>query len=410
MSKKIAIIGTLDTKADEVRYIKQRIEGRGHQAIVIDIGVLGHVPFTPSVSRQQVAKASGVTLEEIAAYGDEAKAMGKMAEGAAKVVKELHANGELDGVLAIGGTMATDLALTVMKGLPLGLPKLIVSSVAFSHLIPPDAVSADLMMVLWAGGLWGLNSICKRVLDSAAGAISGAAEAYNTEEAIQKPLVGVTSVGHSYCKYLYWLKPALEERGYEVVVFHTVGMGGMAFEQLIADGTISAALDLSVIEVSNPVLGSTVSAGDNRLETAGKMGIPQIVAPGCIAGVDWTTWKPIPRKLRNRSLHIHNRLISSAKTTKEEKAIVGKVIAKKLNKATGPTAIVIPLQGFEEFDRPGCPLYDPEGRKAFTQALKQNIKPEVKVIELDAHINDKVFSDTVLSLFDEMMPRACEQS
>lgn len=405
MSKQIAIIGTLDTKAEEMRYLKQQIEGRGHQAIVIDVGVLGSVPFKPSINRQEVAKASGVSLKEIAAYDDEAKAMVKMAEGTAKLVKQLHVNGKLDGVLAIGGTMGTDLALDVMAALPLGVPKLIISSVSFSHIIPPDRICADLMMVLWAGGLWGLNSICKQVLDSAAGAISGAAEAYSRERAPQKPLVAVTSLGQSECKYLYWLKPALEERGYEVVVFHTVGMGGRALESLIAQGRISAVLDLSVIEVSDHALGSLVSAGDTRLETAGKMGIPQIVAPGCIGGCDVATWRPLPPRFRDRPVHVHNRLIGVVLNTKEEKAIVGRVMAEKLNKATGPTAVVIPLQGFEEWDRSGSELHDPEGIIAFSQALKENIKPEIKVIELDAHINDKTFSDTVLSLFDEMMSR-----
>lgn len=405
MFKKIAIIGTLDTKAEEMDYIKQQIESRGHQAIVIDTGVLGDVPFEPSISRQEVAKASGATLKEIAAYNDENKAMGKMAEGTAKLVKELHVNGELDGVLAIGGTMGTDLALDVMAALPLGVPKLIVSSVSFSHIIPPDRICADLMMVLWAGGLWGLNSICRPVLDNAAGAILGAAEAYNGEKATRKPLVGITSLGQSECKYLYWLKPALEERGYEVVVFHTVGMGGRALESLIAQGRVSAVLDLSVIEVSDHALGSIVSAGDTRLETAGKMGIPQIVAPGCIGGCDVATWHPVPPRFRARPVHVHNRLIGVVFNTKEEKAMVGKVMAEKLNKATGPTAVVIPLHGFEEWDKPGSELHDPEGIIAFSQALKDNIKPEIRVIELDAHINDKAFSDTVLSLFDGMMPR-----
>jgi len=406
MSKKIVIVGTLDTKAEEIKYIKHKIEDRDHQAIVIDVGVLGEVPFKPSVNRQQVAQASGVTLEEITAYGSEAKAEEKMAEGAAKVIKELHANGDLDGVLAIGGTMGTDLALDVMAALPLGVPKLIVSSVAFSQLIPPDRICADLMMVLWAGGLWGVNSICRGVLDTAAGAISGAAEAYNKEAVVsQRPVIGVTAAGSSALNYLFWLKPALEDRGYEVAVFHSVGMGGRAFENLISKGTFSAVLDLCMMEVLGHMLDCPCSSGEDRLEAASKMGIPQIVGPGLISCVAISPWKPVPRRFKNRHIRLHNRLISDPPCTSEEKAMLGEVVAKKLNKATGPTAIVIPLQGSVDWDRPGQPLYDPEGLTQFSQALGKNIKPEIKVVELDAHINDKTYADEVLKLFDEMMSR-----
>lgn len=404
MPKKIVIIGTVDTKADEIRYLRQKIEDHGFQALVMDIGVLGETPFEPDINNRQVAEASGASLEEIAAYNDEDKAMQKMAEGAVKLSMGLYAGGDLDGVIAIGGTMGTDLALDVMAALPLGFPKLIISSVAFSHLIPPDRICADLMMVLWAGGLWGLNSICEQVLNSAAGAISGAVEGYTREEENPRPSVAVTSLGQSCCKYLTWLKPGLEERGYEVIVFHTVGMGGRALESLIANGRISSLLDLSAIEVSNHALGSIVSAGESRMGTAGKMGIPQIVAPGCIDGCDVATWRHLPPRFSDRSVHVHNRLISAVSTTKEEKAMVGRVMAEKLNKSAGPTAMVIPLQGLSEWDRPGSELYDPEGIIAFTQAFKERAKPEIRVIELDAHINDKFFSDTVLSLFDEMMP------
>ncbi len=405
MPKKIVVIGTVDTKPDEVKYLKQKIEDRGLQAIVMYIGVMGEPPFEPEINHRQVAEASGAPLEEIAAYNDEDKAMRKMTEGAIKLTMDLYDNGDLDGLLAIGGTMATDTVLDVMAVLPLGVPKLIVSSVAFSPLISPDRICADLMMALWAGGLWGLNSICKQVLNSAAGAISGAAEVYTREEETRRPSVAVTSLGQSCCRYLTWLKPGLEKRGYEVVVFHAVGMGGRALESLIANGRINALLDLSAVEVSDHALGSIVSAGESRMETAGKMGIPQIVAPSCIDGCDVATWQPLPPRFSGRPVHVHNRLISSVATTQEEKAMVGKVMAEKLNKSVGPTAVVIPLQGLSEWDRPGSALYDPDGRIAFTQAFKGKVKPEIRVIELDAHLNDKIFSDTVLSLFDEMVPK-----
>ena len=250
MIRRIAIIGTLDTKGEEVQYIKELIERHGHQAIVIDTGILGEPPFKPTVTHQQVAQASGVSLEEIIAFGNEGKAIAKMAEGAAKVIKKLYSNGELDGVLALGATMGTSLGLTVTKALPIGLPKLIVSTIAFSAIITPDAACGDLMMMQWPGGFWGLNSISRETLDKATEAILGAADAYKKRVSIKMARIGVTSLGIRGCRYMSWVRPALEQKGYEVVAFHTDGMGGRVFEQAIAEGLIDAALDLSAFEFS----------------------------------------------------------------------------------------------------------------------------------------------------------------
>jgi uncharacterized protein (UPF0261 family) len=403
VSKKIAIIGTLDTKGEQIKYIKELIESRGHQAVVIDVGVLGNVPFEPDINREQVAQASGLSLNEIAAFNDEAKAIERMADGASKIVKELCSAGNLDGILGLGGTMGTSLGLTVTKAAPFGFPKVIVSTCAFSSFIRPEAISGDLMMIEWPAGLWGLNSLSKGTLRIAAGAISGAAETYNKLEILKRKTIGITTLGPSVCTYLSPLKRDLEKRGYEVAAFHTQGLGGRMFEQAIAGGLIEAALDLGACELVNQVCGGAYVAGEERMETAGKKGIPQLVAPGCIDLFGWATGKPLPRRFRDRPIHEHNSLVTAVKTSKEEKARAGKLMAEKLNKATGPTAVVIPMQGFSEWDRPGGFSYDPQGREAFRKSLKKNIKPNIKVVELDVHINDVLFSDEVITLFDEMV-------
>ncbi len=400
MSKKIAVIGTLDTKGAEIKYIKEQIEEKGHKAIVMDVGVGGKPPFEPSVTRGQIAQAAGSSLEEVIAIDNEAIGSRIMAVGASKILKELYSSHDLDGVLAIGGTVGTSLALTVTKTLPMGLPKLIISTVAFSPLINPDLVGTDLMMRLWAGGLRGLNPISRQILNEAVGAIIGAAEA--KKEIFNKPLIGATSLGVHSCTYMTRLRPALEQRGYEVAVFHAQGPGGRALEQAITDGLISAVLDLATHELMQEAYGGPCSAGKHRLEAAGKKGIPQIVAPGALDGFIWNVGKQFPPRFRNRAQSAHNELVNKVSTNKAEKAVVGKLIAEKLNKATGPVAVVIPMGGFAEDDKPGKFTYDPEGREAFRKALKQHIKSEIKIVELEAHINDPAFSDAVLDIFDEI--------
>jgi uncharacterized protein (UPF0261 family) len=404
MTKSIAIIATLDTKGEEVAYLKHLIEELGYQTITIDIGVLGEPPFEATIGRHQVVQAGGRTLEEIIVFNHEAKAMGVMAEGASKIVKQLYSGGKLSGVLAVGGSVGTSVALKVMKVLPLGIPKLIVSTIAFSHAVTPDEVNADLMMMQWAAGLWGLNSISRMVFEQAAGAISGAAEAYQKKKVTKKKLVGLTSLGSSQLRYVHWLKPALEERGYEVAVFHATGMGGRGFEQAIAEGTIDVALDLALSELINEVCGGVGSAGEHRLEAAGRRGIPQIVAVAPATFFWWATGSPLPSKLKKRPRHRHNGLTVVA-ASKQEMAKAGRLIAEKLNMATVPAVVVIPLKrGVMEANGKvhASPFNDPEGGEALFRVFKRNIKPETKVIEIDAHINDKAFADKVLALFDEI--------
>ncbi len=403
MSKKIAIVGTLDTKGEQIKYLKGQIESRGCEAIVIDAGVLGNAPFEPTISRQQVAQATGLSLEEISAFDDESKAIGKMAEGASQIVRKLWSTGNLDGILGLGGTMGTSLALTVMRTLPFHLPKLIVSTCAFAPFITPEAVTSDLMMIEWPAGLWGLNSMSQVTLDIAAGAISGAAEAHDRSAVIGKRTIGITTLGPSVCTYLDPLKVDLGKKGYEVAAFHTQGIGGRMFERAIGEGLIDVALDLGTCELVNQIAGGAYIAGEDRLEGAGKKGIPQVVAPGGIDIFGWATGKSLPRRLRNRPRHEHNSLVTAVKSSKEEKVKTGKLMVEKLNKAKGTTALVIPLQGFSAWDKPGGFSYDPEGREAFRKTLRKNLKPEVRVVELDAHINDIAFSDEVMRLFDQMV-------
>jgi uncharacterized protein (UPF0261 family) len=422
VAKSIVIVGTLDTKGDQVKYLKELIERHGHKALVVDVGVIGPVPFEPGVTREQVAQASGSTLRDIIALNAPGSALMQMAKGVSTIIKDLDSAGRLDGFVAVGGSGGTSLALTAIKAIPLKIPKLIVTTMAYSAAITPDMVSGDnVMMLPWVGGLWGLNSISKGVLEMAAGTICGAAEVYDRTRTGSGKVIGVTSLGASVNRYLKDLKPALEERGFEVAVFHVTGMSGRMYERTITDGLIDVSLDLSVgVELLNSLTGGVCSAGPDRLEAAGKMGIPQIVSPGATEAFHWGADRPFPAKYRTRPSHRHNALLLTVASSPRETSAVGALTAEKLNRATGPAAVVIPMKGVG--DPPKAPPVKPKSgsaqqvaafrealmrltpscMKAFRTGLMKHIKPEVEVVELDAGFNEPVFLDTVLRLFDEM--------
>lgn len=398
----ILVIGTADTKAPELLWLRDTIEAKGGATWVMDVGVVGEPPFEPDTRKEEVAEAGGSTIAELIALDDENMSMARMAEGASRLAKRLFDQRKIDGMIAIGGTMGTDLACDVALALPLGIPKMIVSSVAFSPVIPSERIAADLMMILWAGGLWGNNPISRAVLEQAAGAVLGAVRAEGVAE-FDKPAVAVSSLGQASLKYLTWIRPELEHRGYEVIVFHAVGMGGRAMESLILQDKFVCVLDLALIEVSDEALGSIVSSGESRLRTAGQRNVPQIIAPGAIDGFDYATWMGRPENSEDQLHHAHNRLISVVTMTHEQRQRSAEAVATRVMAAKGPTKFVLPTQGIDEWDRPGAPLHDAEGFRIQVETFRELIGDPVEFIELDAHINDKAFSDAVMRLFDEMV-------
>jgi uncharacterized protein (UPF0261 family) len=396
---RILLIGTGDTKADELLFMSDCITKAGGEPVMMDVSVLGDPPYKLRHDKHAVAQAAQTTIEKVAASGDENSAMSLMALGASRLARRLCDVGDCDGMIAIGGTMGTDLALDVALALPIGFPKFVVSTIAFSHLMPPERIAADLMMILWAGGLYGLNSTCKAVLSQACGAVVGAARSAIRPEK-KRPVVAMTSLGKSCLSYMVELKPELEKRGYEVVVFHTTGMGGRAMESMADQRGFAAILDLSLQEVANQLTGSVVNSGADRLENAGKAGIPQIVAPGAIDMVDFPTWQPIPKDLVDRPFHAHNRLLASATSRPDDRRKIAQTIARKLSTAQAPVAFVLPVGGIQQWDREGEALYDPEALSAFVGAIRTAIKAPVEFHEIPEHINSPAFVETVLNIFD----------
>ena len=395
----ILVVGTYDTKDDELNYMARVIRDQGGRVLTMDVSVLGDPSAPTDFSKHDVAGAGGHTIQEAIDAGDENVAMQIMARGAATLAARLHAEGRFDGVVVLGGSMGTDLALDVCAALPLGVPKYIVSTIAFSPLIPPERIAADVQMILWAGGLYGLNSVCKASLSQAAGAVLGAARAVERPSR-DRPLIGMTSFGKTVLRYMVALKPALEARGYEVAVFHATGMGGRAFESLAAEGAFAAVMDFAPQEVGNHLMGSAISAGADRLTGAGRAGVPQIVSIGCYDLVDFVGWQDVPPKLAGQEVHAHNRLLSSVMMTPDQRREMAREICAKLATATGPTTLILPVQGGNEWDRPGGPLSDPEGLAAFVDELRAHCPDNVTLIELDAHINDPEFAEAALDVLD----------
>lgn len=396
--KTILVVGTYDTKDDELTYLADCIRGQGGGVLSMDVSVLGDPSAPTDLSKHQVAAAAGSSIKAAIDSGDENHAMQIMAAGATALSAQLYAMGRFDGVIVLGGTMGTDLALDVCAALPLGVPKYIVSTVSFSPLIPAARLAADTQMILWAGGLYGLNAVCRASLSQAAGAVLGAARAVEMPQ--KKPLIGMTSLGKSALRYMVPLKPALEERGFEVAVFHATGMGGRAFESLAAQGAFACVFDFCTQELGNHIHGSSISAGDDRLTNAGKAGVPQIVAPGCYDLVDLPGWQPLPQKWAAHISHAHNRLLTSVVLNTDERIAVAKAHARQLAQAKGKTVVLLPTGGCGEWDRPGADLYDPDGLAAFCDAFTRECPDNATLHSLDCHINDAGFADKALEILD----------
>jgi uncharacterized protein (UPF0261 family) len=372
--------------------------------LAIDVSILGDTTFPVAVSKHDVAQAAGTTISDMIALGEEGEAFEHMSAGAARMTRRLYDDGRIDAMIALGGTMGTDLALDCSQALPIGVPKYIVSTVAGSPLIAAERMAADVQFILWAGGLYGLNPLCKSSLSQAAGAVLGAARAVEPPS-FDRPVIGMTSLGSSCLKYMKRLHPELLKRGYDVAVFHTTGMGGMAFERLAADGVFACVMDFSLQEFVNVQHGSLVSAGADRLSGAARSKTPQLVAPGAADILDLAGWQEIPHRFKDRPFHQHNRLIKNVAFNIEERRDLARAMAERLVAAEGPTHFILPRGGVEEWDRPGEPAHDPDGLWAFTSEVERAMHGRVNMTVLDCHINDPEFCDAVLRTFDAWVAR-----
>ena len=405
MGRTVLLIATFDTKEAEALFLKSRMEARGVHVLTMDTGILAPPQSRVDVEQNQVALRGGLPLKEAVATGDKGKCILNMIRGAETITREWYAQGKFRGVISIGGAQGTEIACAAMRQLPVGVPKLAVSTVASGRAtFGPFVGTKDVTMMHSVADMQGLNFLTKRILENAAGAIWGMMESLEEELMraekipVAMSMLGTTTPGALRCKGI------LESKGFEVVTFHQNGTGGIAMEDMIREGAFKGVLDLNLHEIGDRfVAGLHSSVREDRLEAAGAIGIPQVVAPGSINYVVLGPLAGLAPGWKSRKLIVHNPSLTLVRLNADELRGVGKQVAEKLNRAKGPTHLFIPLKGFSYPDRENHPHWDPEGNQAFIDSLKANLHPSIPWTELDAHINDPEFIDPVTKVFLSMM-------
>lgn len=394
MAKTVCIVGTMDTKGLEFAFIKAQIESSGVSTCVVNTGIMGEPQLAADVSADAVARKAGSSLQALREEGDRGNSVAVMAQGAAVLVAEKQAAGEIDGIISLGGSAGTTIGTTAMQAVPVGVPKIMVSTLASGD-TSPYVQSKDICMMYSVVDIAGINRLSRQILANAAGAIVGMvnAEAPEATEA-DKPLIAATMFGVT-TPCVTKSREILEAAGYEVLVFHATGTGGQAMEDLVRGGFLAGVLDVTTTELADELVGGILSAGPDRLEAAGEAGLPQVIAPGALDMVNFGTPDTVPEKFRDRLFYQHNPTVTLMRTTTEEMAELGRIMARKLSEARGPATVIIPMQGVSAIDKTAQPFDSPEARAAWRENLKANIGSNVTVIEMDAHINDDEFATTL---------------
>lgn len=393
----ILLIGTLDTKGTEYQFVRDLLEAQGHATLVLDAGVLGPPPFEPDVTREKVFAAAGTSLGAVVKSADRGQAVELAARGGARLAVELFQQGKIDGVLGLGGSAGTTIATAAMRALPFGIPKLMVSTLA-SGQVKGFVGVRDILMMYSVVDISGINRISRTVLSNAANAMAGMVRgrvsspgAPAANPPTDKPLISATMFGVT-TPCVEAARRRIEADGFEVLVFHATGTGGMTMESFVKDGLIAGVLDITTTELADELVGGILSAGKDRLTAAALKGVPQVISVGALDMVNFGPRDTVPERFKDRLFYVHNSNVTLMRTTPAENDKLGKEIAEKASAAQGPTAILLPLQGVSAIDREGQPFWWPEADRALFQSIRNWVGPQVKVIELDLHINDAEFA------------------
>lgn len=400
MAKTILLIGTLDTKEAEFTFVRDLILARGHKVLLMDVGVAADPAIAPDITAAEAAAAGGSDLQQLRSDNDRGAALKVMAAGAKALTESLHSDGAIDGVLSLGGSGGSSIATAAMQALPVGFPKLMVSTMASGDTSPYVGVK-DIAMMYSVVDVAGVNAVSRQVFRNAAAAMCGMVE-QTLSAAAEKPIIAATMFGVT-TPAVTRLREHLEAAGYEVLVFHATGSGGSAMEGLIRDGYVKAVADVTTTEWCDELVGGVLSAGPTRLDAAASCGLPQVVSLGALDMVNFGPRESVPPKFSDRTFYEHNATVTLMRTTADENRQLGEIIARKLNRATAPTALFVPLRGVSMIDAPDQPFHDPQADEALFAALRQHVDAKtVELIEVDCHINDDEFSiamaDKLLSL------------
>lgn len=407
----ILLLGTLDTKGVEFQFVRDLLNAQGLDTLVIDAGVIGPPHFTPDVSREQVFAAAGTTLAAILKANDRGKAVETAALGAAKLVADLHSQGKVDGILGLGGSAGTTIGTAAMRALPFGVPKLMVSTLA-SGQVKSFVGVRDIMMMYSVVDISGLNRVSRTVLTNAANAMAGMTlsffcarvETGTLRTPNEKPLIAATMFGVT-TPCVEAARKQIEDNGYEVLVFHATGTGGMTMESFIKDGIIEGVLDITTTELADELVGGILSAGKDRLTAAALRGIPQVISVGAVDMVNFGPRDTVPDRFKDRKFYQHNSNVTLMRTTPAENDQLGKEIAQKASAARGPTAILLPLKGVSAIDREGETFWWPQADRALFQSIRNWVGPQVNLIELELHINDAEFAHTAAEVLLRMVKK-----
>lgn len=397
----VVIVGTLDTKGEEIGFARDVLTAQGVAVHLVDVGVMGEPEIEPDTSASTVAQAGGTSLSDLREAGDRGEAVSVMGEGAAAVVRRLHDDGELDGILGLGGSGNTSMATTAMRALPVGVPKFMVSTVASGD-TEPYVGTSDIAMLYSVADIEGLNQLSRTIISNAALAMTGMVTNDPDVTVPDKPTIGMTMFGVT-TPCVQTAREWLEERGYETIVFHATGTGGRAMENLIAEGVIDGVLDVTTTEWADEHVGGVLAAGPDRLDAAAEAGIPQIVSTGALDMVNFGPEDTVPERFEGRQFHVHNPQVTLMRTTPAENAEIGQIIAEKLNAATGPVTLALPLAGVSMLDADGEEFYYPEADEALFEALRTHIDDDVHLLEVDANINDDEFAVAIAERLHEYM-------
>jgi uncharacterized protein (UPF0261 family) len=403
----VFLLATLDTKGREADFARSRLERHGLRVTLVDVGSLGSPAVPPDVSREDFFAAVGVRLQDLERRRDRGEAVHAAAEAAARLAAERFARGEVDGVLGLGGSAGTTIATAAMRALPLGVPKVMLSTLASGN-VRGFVGAKDIVMVHSVVDICGLNRICRTVLceaaDALAGMIKGARLTGDVDPAGGRPLVAATMFGVT-TPCVDRAREVLEEAGYEVLVFHATGSGGQAMESLIRDGVFHGVLDITTTELADEVVGGFLSAGPNRLAAASDCGVPQVVSVGATDMVNFHDFDSVPVRFRDRNLYRHNANVTLMRTTPEESTAIGRWIARQVSAARpGTAAVLLPMQGVSAIDRAGQPFCDVAARTALFEAIRGG-HACAELVEIDCHINDPEFAEAAAGKLLELMEK-----